>query len=132
MVWDKVNRTIIHALTGAPAHIKPADGSLIWYALLSDGESIELRVYHNVAGKFFSSQYGADDNIFLLQHVGNPHILKKTTMDINFTQGPTLITIDAQDNPNSGSDALETEVEPPDPNDIIDWIINKNPEKKLK
>jgi len=53
-------------------------------------------------------------------------------MDINFTQGPTLITIDAQDNPNSGSDALETEVEPPDPNDIIDWIINKNPEKKLK
>ena len=72
LVWDKVNRTIIHALTGAPAHIKPADGSLIWYVLLSGGESIELRVYYNVAEKFFSSQYGADVIFFCFSTQATP------------------------------------------------------------
>ena len=50
----------------------------------------------------------------------------------NNPQGATPITIDAQDNPTSRSDAIETEIEPPNPNDIIDWIISKNPEKKRK
>jgi hypothetical protein len=48
------------------------------------------------------------------------------------TQGATPLTIDAQDHQNPKSDAIEAEIGPPNPNDIIDWIISKNPEKKLK